>query len=83
MFVTGRSQVPSPARPWRKTRVTLSLSYEMPWGIVGEKLGEWLIKGVLENTLADVLAGMKYYYETGSSPSDTLREQFRQKVVVL
>ncbi len=48
-----------------------------------EEGGEWLIKGVLESTLADVLAGMKYYYETGNSPSDTLREQFRQKVMVL
>jgi hypothetical protein len=47
-----------------QTLFTASLSYEMPWGRLGEWLGKKMQKFV-QATIADVATAMKLYYETG------------------
>jgi hypothetical protein len=47
-----------------QTLFTASLTYEMPWG----RLGDWLgskMAGFVQKTIADVALAMKLYYETG------------------
>jgi len=47
-----------------QTLFTASLEFEMPWGALGDWLGKKMEK-VVANTVADVAAAMKLYYETG------------------
>ena len=66
-----------------KTRIDLAMVIEMPWGRLGETLGEWVILPVMEDKLVQVAAGMKYFYETGNPATDDDRERLAQEVEVL
>ncbi len=52
------------------TQVDLALIYQLPGGAVGEVLGDWLIRPVMEKRLVQVAAGLKHYYETGTPASN-------------
>lgn len=58
-----------------RTRVALDMTVEMPWGSLGEVLGEWFLVPVLEDKLVQIAAGLKYFYETGQPATDLDREQ--------
>lgn len=47
-----------------QTRLTTSLTYEMPWGGLGAWLGAKM-SNFVQATIADVAHSMKLYYETG------------------
>ena len=64
------------------TRVVLTISYRMPWGIVGEKLSDWVIIGLMSDNVGKVAAGMKHYYETGQSATDEDRARLIDQVRV-
>ena len=53
---------------------------QMPWGKFGEKLGDWFITPVLEDTLVQVAAGLKSFYETGQPATDEDRERLAGNV---
>jgi hypothetical protein len=57
------------------TLVVLRMTIEMPYGVAGEKLGEWIIVPLLDHNLVLVAAGLKHYYETGLPASDEDRER--------
>ena len=58
----------------QRTRVSLGMDFLMPWGSVGETLGEGFFLPVMEDNLVQVAAGMKHYYETGKAATDADRE---------
>jgi len=58
-----------------EARITISMAYELPLGVVGAKLGEWFISPVMQKTLVLTAAGMKHYYETGEPATDEDRER--------
>jgi hypothetical protein len=47
-----------------QTRLTTSLTYDMPWGRLGNWLGAKMAK-IVQATISDVALSMKLYYETG------------------
>ena len=47
-----------------RTRLTTTMHFEMPWGVIGSLL-EKMMAGVVEKTVADVALAMKLYYESG------------------
>jgi len=63
-----------------QTLVVLSLTYQVPWGAVGETLADWFIRPVMEDRLVQVAAGMKHYYETGRPATDEDRERLAEAV---
>jgi ribosome-associated toxin RatA of RatAB toxin-antitoxin module len=65
-----------------QTRIELSLTYQMPWGAIGETLADWFIRPVMEDKLVQVAAGIKYYYETGRPATDEDRERLAGTVQV-
>ena len=65
-----------------QTRIELSLTYQMPWGAIGETLADWFIRPVMEDKLVQVAAGIKYYYETGHPATDEDRERLAGTVQV-
>jgi len=65
-----------------QTLIELSLTYQMPWGSIGEILADWFIRPVMEDNLVQVAAGMKYYYETGRPATDEDRERLAGAVQV-
>lgn len=66
----------------KRTLVTLSLQVDMPWGIVGDWLGEWVITPLLRKNLVQIAAGMKYFYETGQPATDNDRERLAPLVQI-
>lgn len=62
------------------TRVVLTLSYQMPWGFVGEKLNDWVISDIALGNVAKTAAGMKYFYETGKAATDQHRTNLLNQV---
>ncbi len=65
-----------------RTRVALSMDFVMPFGSVGETLGEWFILPVMEDNLVQVAAGMKHFYESGEPATDEDRAREAGAVVV-
>jgi Polyketide cyclase / dehydrase and lipid transport len=64
------------------TLVVLRMTIAMPFGVVGEKLAEWLVVPLLDHNLVQVAAGLKHYYETGRPASDEDRERLTGAVHV-
>jgi hypothetical protein len=56
------------------TQIQLELAFRMPWGWLGDALAEWIILPIMEESLVQVAAGMKYFYETGVPATDEDRE---------
>lgn len=65
-----------------RTWVELSLEVEMPWGAVGEVLGEWIITPLLRKNLVQIAAGLKYFYESGQPATDSDRERLAPLVQI-
>jgi hypothetical protein len=65
------------------TRIELALVFDMPWGWLGDYLAQWLIVPMMEDNLAQVAAGMKYFYETGNRATDEDRQREAAAVQVL
>lgn len=66
-----------------KTRIQLSLIFEMPWGRFGDYVAEWIILPMMEDNLIQVAAGMKVFYETGLPATDEDRQREAAAVQVL
>lgn len=66
-----------------ETRIELAMRIEMPWGGLGETLGNWVILPIMEGELVQVAAGMKYFYETGKPATDEDRERLAREVEIL
>jgi hypothetical protein len=56
------------------TQIQLELAFRMPWGWLGDTLAEWIILPIMEDSLVQIAAGMKYFYETGVPATDEDRE---------
>lgn len=62
-----------------KTLFTATLEFEMPWGALGNWLGGKMEKVVLD-TVSDVAASMKLYYETGTPTTRAALRAYRDSV---
>tara|TARA_R110001599_G_scaffold351822_1_gene584734 strand:+ start:66402 stop:66803 length:402 start_codon:yes stop_codon:yes gene_type:complete len=71
------------AAPAGGTAVELSMIAQMPWGKFGETLGDWFVTPVIEDTLVQVAAGLKSFYETGKAATDDDRERLAKQVSVV
>ena len=58
-----------------RTLIELAIIFKMPWGALGEKLGGWFIRPVMEKRLVQIAAGMKHFYETGRAAGDEDRKR--------
>lgn len=45
--------------------LTTTMSYDMPFGMIGRKLDEWFLNRIITGVIRDVAFSMKHYYETG------------------
>lgn len=61
-----------------KTRLTCALGYEMPWGFFGRLL-EPVLKPFVGKEVRDTALSLKYYYETGKTPTGADRTALRQQ----
>lgn len=61
-----------------KTRFTCVLGFEMPMGFLGRLL-EPLLKPVVTGNVRDVALSLKYFYETGKSPTNADRAALRKQ----
>ncbi|MFT6287668.1 MAG: hypothetical protein ACJAYC_000389 [Halieaceae bacterium] len=66
-----------------KTQIQLELAFIMPWGWLGDTLAEWVILPIMEDTLVQIAAGMKYFYETGVPATDEDRKNGAAAVQVI
>ena len=66
-----------------RTRVTLSLRFEMPMGTLGATLGDWFVKPRMQEELVQIGAGLKHYYETGTAATDEDRARLVPAVTPL
>ena len=66
--------------PAGETVVELAMIARMPWGEFGETLGRWFITPVLQDSLVEVAAGLKHFYETGLPATDEDRERLAAQV---
>ncbi|ROS05205.1 polyketide cyclase/dehydrase/lipid transport protein [Sinobacterium caligoides] len=64
------------------TRVTLTLYYQLPWGLLGEWLNSSMLQRYLVATQPDIAAGFKWFYEQGTPAGDQQREEYRSFVVI-
>ncbi|MAZ88324.1 MAG: hypothetical protein CL693_11805 [Cellvibrionaceae bacterium] len=64
------------------TRVTMTMSYQMPWGWFGEKLNHWVIEAEMQKAIPKVAAGFKHFYETGKPATDADRQRLLDAVVI-
>ena len=55
-----------------KTRLTTTMGYTMPWGILGTLLDVLMIKRIVYGNIRDVALSMRLFYETGNKtqPAD-------------
>ncbi|HEY7776101.1 MAG TPA: SRPBCC family protein [Kineobactrum sp.] len=63
------------------TLFTATLTYEMPWG----RLGNWLgarMAGAVGATIADVATSMKLYYETGQPTTPAALKAYKSRATV-
>jgi hypothetical protein len=63
--------------PQGNTLLTTSLTYEMPWG----RLGNWLggkLKPFVQQTIQDVALSMKLFYETGEPTTPEALKALKQ-----
>lgn len=58
-----------------QTRVTLTLRFVMPLGVLGKFLGRNLVLPEMKKQLVAIAAGMKHFYETGIPATDEDRER--------
>lgn len=65
------------------TRVVLSLYYELPWWDMGGLLNWMLIESAITESLIDVGAGMKYFYQTNEPANDENREKYLEFIGVV
>jgi len=49
----------------KQCKLTATMIYEMPWGIIGKLLNALLFGRIVRGNIRDVVLGMKGYYETG------------------
>ena len=62
-----------------QTRLTTTLSYELPWG----RLGTWLgarMANYVQSTINDVALSMKLYYETGEPTTAAALKTYKKKI---
>ncbi len=59
-----------------RTRFTACMVYELPWGRVGDWLGDKL-SGFVQSTITDVAIAMKLYYETGQATTPAALKAFK------
>ncbi len=55
----------------------------MPWGWLGDMLAQWIILPIMEDSLVQIAAGMKYFYETGVPATDEVRENGAAAVQII
>jgi len=60
----------------RQTRLTTTLTYDMPWGRFGQWLGARIARFV-QATIRDVALSMKLYYETGQPTTPAALKAFK------
>ena len=65
-----------------KTRIELALRFVMPWGGLGDWIGRQFIVPTMEESLIEVAAGMKSFYETGKPATDADRARLASQVSV-
>jgi hypothetical protein len=51
------------------TQLTCSLIYTMRWGILGVVLDKLLLNFIMRRIIADVTLSMRFFYETGLTPT--------------
>jgi hypothetical protein len=51
------------------TQLTCSLIYTMRWGILGVLLDKLLLNIIMRRVIADVTLSMRFFYETGLTPT--------------
>ena len=65
------------------TQIQLELAFRMPWGWLGDMLAQWIILPIMEDSLVQIAAGMKYFYETGVPATDEVRENGAAAVQII
>jgi len=53
--------------PGGQTRISTTIAYEMPFGIVGRLLDALLLRRLMRTTVNTIARGLKQFYETGKS----------------
>ena len=61
------------------TRATLTMQYQLGWGWLGTKLGDWFIHDMMIETNRDTAMALAHFYETGETVTPEIFEQLKTK----
>ena len=59
------------------TRATLTMQYQLGWGWLGSKLGDWFIHDMMVSTNEDTAMALAHYYETEEPVTPEIFEQLK------
>lgn len=61
------------------TRLTVSMNYELPWGVLGKLLAR-AMAGTVRKTIRDVALALKLYYESGEPTTPKALEAYKKSL---
>lgn len=63
------------------TRLTATMGYQMPLGILGELLDSLLLRRIIQGVIGDVALSLKHYYEQGATASKAQLRDMRSQLL--